>query len=212
MNRKPVFWLLVLGLLFATSVSAEGGNQVERGAAIYKMYCITCHGDEGRGLTPEWIAQWPKDHQWCSNPKCHGTKGGEAGFVIREKEVPPVIGPGTLTKFSTAQDMFAFIRARMPLSAPGRLSDDEYWAVEAYLLHWNGFLDEGTVVDPVTASQIRIGAAPVNPRATETPVVTVAASIPMNEGPGWAVFPTIAGTGGLVFIACLAWRLRRKNN
>lgn len=145
--------LLILGL---AGVKAEGGSQVERGREVYEQRCITCHGDRGQGLTPDWIAQWPADHQKCSTPKCHGGMRPAGAPEIREGQVPAIIGPGTLNDFATAQDMFTFIRTQMPRSEPGILKDDQYWDVEAYLLHANGLIGDGTVVGPETATRIRI--------------------------------------------------------
>jgi hypothetical protein len=42
--------------------------------------------------------------------------------------------------FNTAQDLFAYTKKNMPLPPPkaGSLSDEEYWAVVAYMLSANG--------------------------------------------------------------------------
>lgn len=73
--------------------------------------------------------------------KCHGDAG--AG----DKKNPPVIGEKALPEaapktaklrkgvaFKTAADVEAFVKAKMPLKGPGTLSDDEAFAVTAWML------------------------------------------------------------------------------
>jgi len=51
--------------------------------------------------------------------------------------VPALIGPETLTKFSTAQDLYAYTRAAMPYWSPNLLSDEEYLAITTFLVETN---------------------------------------------------------------------------
>lgn len=106
------------------------------GAKLYEFWCSTCHGDRGQGLTAEWRAQWPEGKQNCWQAKCHSTSHPPDGFTF-PKNVPALIGPNALAKFSTAQDLYAYARAAMPYWSPNLLSDDEYRAITIFLVKAN---------------------------------------------------------------------------
>lgn len=106
------------------------------GAKLYEFWCSTCHGDRGQGLTAEWRAQWPEGKQNCWQAKCHAASHPPDGFSF-PKQVPALIGPDTLTKFPTAQDLYVYARATMPYWSPNLLSDDEYQAITIFLVKAN---------------------------------------------------------------------------
>lgn len=89
-------------------------EQYDAGKKVFtEKKCASCHGDDGAG-----------------NPKNPP--------VIGEKALPEA-APKTskLRKgvaFKTAADVEAFVKAKMPLKAPGTLSDDEAFAVTAWIL------------------------------------------------------------------------------
>ncbi len=116
--------------LFSSSSPTDNGTE------LYQFWCSTCHGDRGQGLTPEWRATWPKGKQNCWQSKCHATNHPPEGFVF-PKNVPALIGPDTLTKFRTAQDLYGYSRATMPYWSPNLLKDDEYRAITAFLVKAN---------------------------------------------------------------------------
>ncbi len=132
---------------------ANASDQAVRGAEIYAMRCITCHGDRGQGLTLEWRLTWDEEHQNCAKPKCHGRDNPE-GFYLPNMYAPAIVGPGTLTKFKTARDLFAFIHTVMPFQEPGILPQEDYWALTAYLLRQNGITLPGAEVGEDNASTI----------------------------------------------------------
>ncbi len=125
----------------------------------------------------------------------------DGAVEIKDGQVPAVIGPGTLNEFATAQDMFAFIRNRMPKSAPGMLSEDQYWDVAAYLLYSNGLIAQGTVVGPATASRLRIAPAPSSPTPVEIYREASVESSQVNYPLLGAGLIVIAGAGGLLVAA-----------
>ncbi len=106
------------------------------GARLFKQWCSACHGDKGQGLTAEWRAEWPEGKQNCWQSKCHAANHPPDGFSI-PKKVPAVIGPGTLTKFNTAYDLYIYNQALMPYWAPNLLEDHEYLAITAFLVEAN---------------------------------------------------------------------------
>lgn len=98
----------------AVLAAAALTEQYEVGKKLYvDKKCASCHGDHGEG-----------------NPKN-----------------PPVIGETALPEaapsssrlrkgiaFKTARDVVAFVKAKMPIKAPGTLTDDEAAAVTAWML------------------------------------------------------------------------------
>jgi mono/diheme cytochrome c family protein len=121
----------------ATSTAPARTPQLAEGYQLYRLWCVSCHGDDFRGLTPEWIAKWPATHQNCWVAKCHGSNPPPDGFTI-PKTAPAIAGPGALLRFRTATAFQAYIRAVMPFQEPGVLEDDQYWAITAYVLENHG--------------------------------------------------------------------------
>lgn len=73
---------------------------------------------------------------------CHG-KDGTGG-----KKAPALVGPKALNDYHSGKEAFTYIKDMMPTTAPGSLSEDEYWNVTAFLIKKNG-LD---IKDPLNAS------------------------------------------------------------
>jgi mono/diheme cytochrome c family protein len=80
--------------------------------------------------------------------RCHGA-GGEG------KMGPSLVGAKHhLSGYGTADVLFDYTRQVMPADRPGRMLEVEYWAVLAYILHENGLLPPGTILEGATAAQI----------------------------------------------------------
>jgi cytochrome c len=98
----------------AAAAQAALTEQYEAGKKVYtEKKCASCHGDDGKG-----------------NPKNPP--------VIGEKALPEAAAKTAKLRkgvaFKTAADVEAFVKAKMPLKAPGSLSDDEAFAVTAWIL------------------------------------------------------------------------------
>jgi cytochrome c len=85
---------------------------------------------------------------------CHGANG-EGGIAA------PVVGGDPLTNgidtrktiknfWASATTLFDFIRRAMPWQAPRTLTDDEVYALSAYLLAVNDIIDEDDVMNAET--------------------------------------------------------------
>lgn len=136
--------------------------QRQQGAEVYEQRCSTCHGERGQGLTPEWRATWPEGEQNCWQSKCHAANHPPDGFRLPEY-VPPVIGGTSLARFHTAPQLFAYLRARMPYHAPGILSDEDYWALTAFLLDAHRVPSDGQFLNHQAARGILIRPAQAVP-------------------------------------------------
>ena len=129
-------------------------TQADRGAQVYWLSCLPCHGDQGQGLTDEFRRIYPEEEQNCWKSGCHGKNPYESGFSI-PKKIPAVIGDTALAKFSSGAQLHAYIRAAMPFWKPGSLSEEDAWKVTAFVLRenklWNdvGELNESNAGDVI---------------------------------------------------------------
>lgn len=78
---------------------------------------------------------------------CHGPAGEGKG-----KKNPPVVGAKALGKFKTAAELEGFIKEKMPKDDPGTLSDEQAWAVTAWIASKNGKLGEAALTAESAAS------------------------------------------------------------
>jgi mono/diheme cytochrome c family protein len=176
-------------VLSGSALAAEGSE----GAQVYRQWCSTCHGDRGQGLTEEWRATWPISKQNCWQSKCHAANHPPEGFVF-PKEVPAVIGPDTLAKFGTAQDLYTYIRATMPYWNPKMLSDDQYRAIAVFLVEAN--YSERGISPPASLGQ-DLASAPLHPTAE-----SVTAGSPILSWIPLVSLPILIGLGAGIWI----WR------
>ena len=111
----------------------ENPSQAEMGEYLYYFNCMPCHGDKGQGLTDAWRQVWEEDHRNCWGRGCHGGYSENEGFPI-PKIVPAIILEGdALGRFSNLEDLFIYLKATHPPQEPGRLADEDYQALVAFL-------------------------------------------------------------------------------
>ena len=170
-------------------------GQLGEGEGLFRLYCVTCHGDRLRGLTPEWLAQWPTEDQNCWRSKCHSLNNPPDGFILPH-DIPALAGAGALAEFRTAADLHAFIQVRMPFQEPGRLTDDQYWAIAAYVLSWNDAALPETLGADNAADTVIHPQAVGTPAAAQSPTATAgSAAEPPASGidPGVATIAVVLG-------------------
>ncbi|MBL0218993.1 MAG: cytochrome c [Myxococcales bacterium] len=100
--------------MLAASALAE---QYATGKEVYAKACASCHGDNGEGN--------PK------NPPLVGDKALPEKATFAKAKLRKKVA------FKTAGDVFAFVKAKMPIDKPASLSDDEYLAAVAWFLNEN---------------------------------------------------------------------------
>ena len=135
--------------------------EVRAGAAAYADNCAVCHGDTGLGYDEAKLS-FPTDHRTCT--RCH-RPGNEremsfATMMERQHDLfdvgdPPALrGAGALASFPSDEALFAYTRATMPRYQPGRMTDDAYGAVVAFL-RW--IQAEGGAFDGLDAERTDAG-------------------------------------------------------
>lgn len=116
-----------------------GKGSVKQGQQIYASTCAACHGDKGEGK------QFP------------GIVGGYdklVGGAGTLDKPTPVVTIGSYWPY--ASTVFDYVRRAMPFTAPQSLSNDELYAVTAYLLFMNNVVAEDTVLDAKTLPQVKM--------------------------------------------------------
>ena len=108
-----------------------GQGSVAGGRLIYDRLCAVCHGGKGEGVAP--------------SPRLAGGNGSLA-------TAKPVQTIGSFWPYSVT--IFDYVRRAMPFSDPGSLSDDEVYAVTAYLLHLNGIVPADADLDGLRLAAI----------------------------------------------------------
>lgn len=107
-----------------------GRGSVTQGAALYRQHCVACHGANGRG----------------------GPGGELAGGTQPLTSATPDQTIGTYWPYATT--LFDFIRRAMPMTAPGSLSNDNVYALTAYLLAENGIVSKDAELNAATLADI----------------------------------------------------------
>lgn len=110
-----------------------GNGTPKQGEAVYAEKCIACHGEKGVGKP---------------NDQLVGGRGSLTG------DQTPIKTVGSFWPYPTT--LFDYVRRAMPLGAPKSLSDDEVYAVAAYILHLNGVIGEAEVMDAQTLPKVQM--------------------------------------------------------
>ena len=166
-----VVCFVALAVALAGERGADGAStaqvdQLARGQAVYAFSCTTCHGATGQGFA-EARSVFPADHYDCF--RCHSPRNpaqmtpDEIALhqtVFSLGDAPPLADPHALARFGTAAGLYGYVRATMPRWDPGRLDDEAYVDVVAFVLELAGLLPEGVVLTPSTMPAVPLGTAP----------------------------------------------------
>jgi cytochrome c len=106
---------------------------VKEGEAIYMTQCAACHGEFG-----ESAGRWPQLAQ------------GKGTLATHD----PVKTVGSY--FPHLASVFDYIRRAMPFGSSQSLSNDELYAVTAYVLNLNDIVDDKFVLSKETWKQVRM--------------------------------------------------------
>jgi S-disulfanyl-L-cysteine oxidoreductase SoxD len=109
-----------------------GSGSVSHGHEVFDQQCAACHGAKGEGGVGDRLV------------------GGQ-GTLATPKPVRTV---GSYWPY--APTLFDYIRRAMPQNAPQSLSNDDVYAVSAYILNLNGLLAADATLDAKTLSAIKM--------------------------------------------------------
>ncbi len=112
-----------------------GSGTVAQGAQIYAQKCVACHGENGKG---------------GGAPGAGPLAGGAP--LSNGIETPKTIG----NYYPYATTVFDFTRRSMPFNMPRSLTDNEVYALTAYILSLNKLIGENDVMDAKTLPQVKM--------------------------------------------------------
>jgi S-disulfanyl-L-cysteine oxidoreductase SoxD len=110
----------------------HGSGSVSHGREVFDQQCAACHGANGEGGVGDRLV------------------GGQGTLATPN----PVKTVGSYWPF--APTLFDYIRRAMPQNAPESLSNDDVYAVSAYILNLNGLLPAEATLDAKTLSAIKM--------------------------------------------------------
>jgi cytochrome c len=108
-----------------------GSGTSKQGAAIYAQKCMHCHGEAG--------------------------KGGVNAALVGAPPIKTIEATKTIANFwPYATTVFDFIRRSMPWQQPRTLTDEETYALTAYILAQNKLIGELDVMNAQTLPKVRM--------------------------------------------------------
>jgi S-disulfanyl-L-cysteine oxidoreductase SoxD len=110
-----------------------GRGTAKQGEVVYAAKCQACHGEKGAGRPNDALV-------------------GGAGTIASDQ--PAVKTVGSYWPYATT--LFDYIRRAMPWSETKSLSNDEVYAVSAYILHLNGIIGADDVLDAQSLPKVKM--------------------------------------------------------
>jgi cytochrome c len=120
-----------------------GSGTVARGVVVYAAQCSQCHGAKGEGL-PTFPKLVGRDSTGAPKPE----------FQFATTNKTKTIG----NYWPHATTVFDYIKRAMPFAAPGSMSDDDVYAVTAYLLSANAIIPDTVTLDAAALRAVRMPA------------------------------------------------------
>jgi S-disulfanyl-L-cysteine oxidoreductase SoxD len=110
----------------------KGSGTPAQGAPIFAEKCAACHGDNG--------------------------KGGEAAALVSDRELAGIsAAQKTIRNFwPYSTTIFDFIRRAMPAQMPHSLTDDEVYALTAYILAENKLIGANDTMDAQSLPKVKM--------------------------------------------------------
>jgi cytochrome c len=109
-----------------------GNGTPTQGAAIYAQKCAMCHGEKGEKPAPGYSP------------------------MVGIKTFDKIDAPKTVTYYEFATTLFDVIRRSMPYITPRTLTDNEVYALSAYILSLNKIIGENDVMDAQSLPKVKM--------------------------------------------------------
>ncbi len=110
----------------------KGEGSVADGETLYQQKCMVCHGENGLGATADQLA----------------------GAQMSLSSEYPEQTIGSYWPYATT--VFDVVRRSMPMPAPGSLTDNEVYAVTAYLLYLNQLIARDAVMNAISLPKVKM--------------------------------------------------------
>lgn len=110
-----------------------GHGSVKEGSSVFEQKCAMCHGDFGEGA-----GRYP-------------VLAGGKGTLAKDRPVKTV---GSYWPY--APTLFDYIRRAMPFPAPESLTNNEVYALTAYILNLNDIVPDDAVMDAKTLAAVKM--------------------------------------------------------
>src|SRR5579864_817560 len=114
-----------------------GSGTAKQGEVLFAAKCAACHGPKGAGP--------------AGPPPLGGPLVGGSGTLTGDKPVKTV---GSYWPYATT--LFDYVRRAMPFTQPQSLSNDEVYALAAYILSLNGIIDDKEVMNAKTLPKVKM--------------------------------------------------------
>jgi cytochrome c len=111
----------------------DGQGTVAEGAAIFEEKCVACHGENADGGS------------------VYGSMVGGIGSMTEPKRR---LTPGSMYPY--APILFDYVRRAMPMDSPQSLTDNEVYALAAYLYNLNGLVPDDATMNAETLAAIEM--------------------------------------------------------
>jgi cytochrome c len=113
-----------------------GSGTVAQGRSVYTQSCASCHGEKLEGGIGDKLV------------------GGRGTLVNSDPTKAPVKTVESYWPYATT--LFDYIKRSMPFNAPGSLTDDQVYAVSAYILSQARIVGEDATLDARSLAAVRM--------------------------------------------------------
>lgn len=108
-----------------------GKGTVAEGEKIFGERCVACHGEKAKG-----------------GSQFGAMVGGIGSFTTTAR----VLTPGSMYPY--APILFDYTRRAMPMDSPQSLTDDQVYALTAYIYHLNGLVSADATMDAASLPKV----------------------------------------------------------
>ena len=127
---------------------SAGSGTPAQGAEVFAAKCAACHGPGGEGQVGAPPAGVPPAPKLIGRDPRDGFPFGQDPKLVKTV--------GNYWPYATT--VFDYVRRTMPLTAPGSLTNNEVYAVVAFLLAQNEIIDKNAMLDSASLVAVKMPA------------------------------------------------------